>query len=572
MPNVLNASLLMDVVREWEAAPHGRKGLVLARRLPLLGISLGTFHRQRLRVGSPARRKPPKHKGQRRQPDRVEWVKEIMRLKHSPMKGVSRLATWNARDLAVQQGMDAEAGKMSVGVINKIAREEGLVEAPRRGARFEARYPNELHQVDATGSRHFYPYKSKGDDWILRIRPGQLPNKEKLEGLRVWCWGLADDFSGYRAQRYVVAPGEAALDGIEFLRWCWEARADHAPFQGLPQILYMDNGPLAKYTPFRVFCQEVGIDLKTHEPYRPQAKGKVETGNRDLKEQFEGRFLRDPGWKTREILLSELNQELAWFRQQTNATPHRRLPLTKEAAWLRIMLGQGPVRLTPESWEKIFTQHIFRTLDDGACFDLGGEAYQVAGRKIWATRVQVFMSVTGEALVVEDLRDGKRYGAIPFVAPPVGDWKASPKTALELLHEGGQAGQPGAAIPPSRITWRPAADSNVVPLVRPGEERASGFEMPAQAGKPVPPVSLGDLAAGITLIQGRGDGERGGQGEEPIYASDLEWFAAMLVRQARGEVLNPEIAGRMAAMLENSIGVRLLAGDLEKRARLAAVE
>ncbi|MBM4302548.1 MAG: transposase family protein [Deltaproteobacteria bacterium] len=531
--------LFMDVVREWEAAPHGQKGAVLKARLPVLGMSLASFHLKRRMVGSLSRRKPRADKGATKHPERRAWVKEIMSLKHSSIKGVSRLATWNAQGLALEHGLPPEAADMSVGVINKLARQMKLVETPRRSSRFEAPTPNYLHQVDASGSRHFYPYKTVGGEWILRLRPGQLRNKEQLSGLRVWCWGLVDDFSGFRVQRYLVSPGESALDGVDFLRWAWTPNPDHAPFEGLPQHLYMDPGVLAKYGPFKAFCEEVGIDLRTHEPNRPQATGKVETGNKDLKSEFEGRFMRDPGWRTREITLTELNQELAYFRQITNRTGHRRLPMPKESAWLVLNTQGGPVRLTPESWDKIFTQNIHRTLNDAGCFSLGGPVYQVAGRAIWSTRVRVYLSLTSDALVVEDLRDGARYAAGPYVPMVAGDYVGAPKGDLERLLDNPSIMSTGET--PTPPSWKPAADGNLLHLVKGGEVRESSFEMPEIP--PSPPLakgggSLQEMAAGVEIIPG--SGARGQGGEEHLFATPWERYEHLIKQEARGETLTPE--------------------------------
>ena len=549
-----NLKLLHDVVVEWEAAGHGRKGAVLAKRLPLIKMSLATFHRQRRQFGNGKRRKPPAHKGERQQSEMVKWVRIIAGLKYSPHKGVSRLSTKTALAEAIrQEKIPLEAAEMNIYTINRIAREQGLTMAPRRGQRFEAPLPNAIHQVDATGSRHFFPKRTLGGEWILGLRPGQLPNKEKIEGLRVWCWGLVDDFSGFRVQRYFVAPGEAALDGVAFLRWAWEAIADHAPFQGLPHTLYMDNGPLSKYTPFRVFCEEVGVNLRTHEPYRPQATGKVETGWKDMKGEFEGRFLRGPGWRTREITLTELNQELAWFRQETNKTAHRRLPLTKEQAWLRIMLQGGPEPLTDESWERIFTQNIYRTLDDAGCFNLGGEAFQVVGAKVWACRVQVFQQVSGvqagkpapPVLIVEDLRDGQRYEAGPFVPKVAGDYCSSPKTPLERVWEEAEVQRSAGGTPaPTPTTWEPGTADNVVALVKPGEVRESRFEMPPASVPAAAPPTLEELAAGVILIQRSAGGDARTTGtpgatEPRLFATVHARYQFLQEQIVRGGELTP---------------------------------
>jgi len=554
----LDLNLLVDIVREWEAAPHGSKGAVLSRRLPLLGCSPATFHRQRRLLGSGARRKPPAHKGRSKYGNRErQWVEQIMAVKYSPTKGVEPLATWNAKEVALRTGrVPPEARELPVWAINRLAREMGLFPRPRRGSRFEAEGPNVLHQVDATGSRHLFPHRQAGGEWVLKLRPRALPNKEKAEGLRVWCWGLADDFSGFRVMRYCVAPGEAAMDGIEFLRWAWSPEPAHAPFEGLPQSLYMDNGSLAKYLPFRAFCEDTGIRLATHEPYRPQATGKVESGFRELKKEFEGRLMRG-GWQAREITLSELNQELAAFLAEVNGRKHRRLPFTRAEAWQLIMHRGGPVRLTPESWEKIFTQNLERTLDEAGCFSLGGIIYQV--QELWSCRVKVFQSVTGEALVVED-ENGRRFAAEPFVPKLAGEWRGAPKTPLERLLE-----EKAAAIPAAAPTWRGEAD-NVVYLSRPGEVRESAFEMPE---RPAPAErSLEEIAAELEVAEPAA--EMPEAEAEPVFASELERYEYWLIRRLKGEEIPEQVAAWMAEMRATSRAVRLLGEDLERRAKLMA--
>ena len=70
-------------------------------------------------------------------------------------------------------------------------------------------------------------------------------------------------------------------------------------FQGIPTVLYMDNGPLAKSRVFhRVLAEKLGIEIKVHDTPQQggrrrtaaRAKGKVERCFRAVKESFETLF------------------------------------------------------------------------------------------------------------------------------------------------------------------------------------------------------------------------------------------------------------------------------------------
>ena len=69
------------------------------------------------------------------------------------------------------------------------------------------------------------------------------------------------------------------------------------PFQGIPAMLYLDNGPIAKSRVFRRVMDYLGIDVRTHMPQRKdgrkataRAKGKVERPFRTVKEMHETLF------------------------------------------------------------------------------------------------------------------------------------------------------------------------------------------------------------------------------------------------------------------------------------------
>ena len=566
-----NKDLLAEIIGEYEAAPRGEKSAVLAARLPLLGISPGTFFSWRERWGRrDYRRQRRADAGRKEQPERLVWATEIMRLKYSQIKGVRSLTTADALSLAAQWGrVPPEALEVPVGTYNRLAREIGFTQAPRRGRRFEAPYFNYLHQVDASGSEYFYPDRLENGEWILKIRPRPMKNKPTHEGRRrLWYWGLADDFSGCRIARGVVAPGESALDGIEFLKYAWANDPQHAPVRGAPLILYMDNGVLARHQAMQRFAEDCAVEIRTHEPDRGQATGKVETGWKDLWTRFEALFLRLPDWQKREVTLSELNDMLFAHLREVNRRDHRRLKMSKEEAWLASARERGGlVDIEPGAWDKIFRENV-RTLDDAGCFSLHGEIYQV--KEIHACKVVVYQGVTTETVLVEDRRDGRRYYARPWVVPAAGDFRATAHTPLENLLKNDPWKDQRPPLPVF------GADSNVVALpVRPAEVRESRFEMPAggaeQGGHMGPPLqSLEELAAGAELIQGSGVR---GQGSGELYATPLERYTALKIRQARGEGLESgdvEFQGWFETAYADMLA--LVGGDIDRRVRLAAVE
>jgi transposase InsO family protein len=558
--------IMTQAIEAWQHAGHGAKGAVLSQWLPILGISAATFHREKANWGRQQDRKPRYDRGRRRNPERVEWVREIIILKNRPPKGIRSICTEDAQRWAVRLGnVPEDALKMSSAYINYLAREMGWTQQARRENRFEAAYPNQVHQFDASGSEYFYPVKKLGDEWVLKLRRQKMKNKEQPKGLKVWAYGLADDYSGYRLSRYTVAAGEAAEGGIRFLQWAWAVDPEHAPFRGLPEILYLDNGVITKSHAFTDFVKTINVALQTHRPYQSQATGKVENNWRAMWNRFENQFFIDPGWESREITLTELNQELAGFWRSWNQRRHRRESLSREAIWPSIMHQGGPVDIDPAAWARIFRRDT-RTLDAAGCFDWQGVTYQV--KEIHATRVMVYQGLLDGGVLVEDLRDRQRYGAVEFAPKPWGTFIGQKKSELDKLVEADPR-----EILAERPTIFPKDNDNVVHLVRSREVRESSFEMPeGMAGTEARPAgdSLEDLAAGVEVIQGSGDKS---QGPVELYNTPLDRYIALKVRVAQGKRLTVEDVAFMRDFeTEYASMLTLLGSGIDKRVSLAAVE
>ena len=556
--------LLSELMTEWQGAPRGGRGPVLAKHLPALGLSEAGFYRLARRWCGMADNGERRDKGRLMDPRREEWVQAIIQMKHRPPNGVRTLTTEDAQRL-VARGRDAEeAGEIMAipaGSINRIAREMGLVDRPRRENRYQAGRPNHVHQFDASGSEHFFPWRQDNSgEWLLKLRPRKMKNKEKAEHLKVWAYGLCDDFSGVRFSRYTVAAGESALDGIHFLQWAWARLPEHAPFEGLPEILYMDNGPISKLLAFRKFTEAVMVEVQTHEPYRSQATGKVENNWRNAWKRFENLYFADPGWQQRVLSLSELNQEFCNFWRGWNQRVHRSLQVSREGAWLLINRRGGPATVHPAAWEKLATQQE-RTLDASGCFDLDGQTYQV--RELYACRVTVLRGLMDGQVWVKDEVSRQRARAEIFAPAQWGEFRGSPKSELEQLQA-----QDEAVAEAQRPVFFPGGESNVVPLVRAGEVRggeavqSAKFKVQSQG---VQVQSLADLAQGVEVLTPRAE-------EPQDFGSPLERYEFVLGRQFKGKQLTREEIEFLGWFRREYRDMLSLVGsDLEAKVRANAI-
>jgi hypothetical protein len=265
-----------------------------------------------------------------------------------------------------------------------------------------------------------------------------------------------------------------------------------------------------------------------------------------------------------------MNQELCWYlKEHHNRRDHRRLPLSKEEAWLTV---KGVVDIELPAWEHIF-HRAFRTLDAGGCFDFRGEGFKVKGIPYpGGVRVQVYLGVQDGAVLVADPRDGQKYPAAPFAIPPAGEYHIGARTPLEVLQRERAEEKKGTGWKPALpVTFAPGAGGNVVYLVRQAEVRESSFEMPAaQAGKPAPPESLEDLAAGVRMIERIAGGDTCAT-EEPL-APTLDQYTALQIKKAKGEPLSEREAAFLPWFEEACAGLlKDFGADVEMRVRLALV-
>ena len=108
-------------------------------------------------------------------------------------------------------------------------------------------------------------------------------------------YSVVDDRSGLSYQEYHEVYGEDTGAALKFLFNAMSAKntAD-LPFQGIPSMIYMDNGPIGRSRVFQKVMNYLGVEVRTHVPkgkdgrrVTARAKGKVERPFRTVKEMHE---------------------------------------------------------------------------------------------------------------------------------------------------------------------------------------------------------------------------------------------------------------------------------------------
>ena len=70
------------------------------------------------------------------------------------------------------------------------------------------------------------------------------------------CNKAVDDRSGVLYQEYHLSDGENVLMALRFLFNAMSAKSQkHLQFQGIPLMIYLDNGPVAKSLIFQRVCK-----------------------------------------------------------------------------------------------------------------------------------------------------------------------------------------------------------------------------------------------------------------------------------------------------------------------------
>lgn len=298
----------------------------------------------------------------------------------------------------------AAPGLLKRATVDRLLRHMGLDLAratrPVAAVRFQARRSNELWHFDMS------PSDLKHVEAPLWAEQGR--GKPTLT-----LFSVVDDRSGATYQEYRCVYGENAEAALRFLYNAFAAKPEpELPFQGLPTVIYMDNGPVRRAEVFQSVMGSLGVRILSHEPPKDgerrtaaRSKGKVERPFRTVKEVHETLYHFHKPRDEEEANL--------WLRRALvtyNNGDHRSEPHARIEDWLRHLPSCGVRAMC--SWERFCAfarEPERRTVAGDATVSVDGAVYEVEPELAGET-VTLLWGLFDQELFVEHA--GKRFG--PF--------------------------------------------------------------------------------------------------------------------------------------------------------------
>ena len=204
--------------------------------------------------------------------------------------------------------------------------------------RFEAQNSNACWQFDISPS-----------DLKHIAQPAWIDPKRGQPTMMLYS--VVDDRSGMSYQEYRCVYGEDAESALRFMFNAMAPKED-TEFQGIPEMIYLDNGPVAKSLVFQTVMERLGVNWQTHMPagsdgnrVTARSKGKVERPFRTVKEAHETLYhFHKPETE------AEANLWLRNFIGKYNDKPHRREPHSRIEDWVTSLPQSGIREMC--TWER----------------------------------------------------------------------------------------------------------------------------------------------------------------------------------------------------------------------------
>ncbi len=309
--------------------------------------------------------------------------------------------------------------------------------------RFQAEHSNECWQFDLSPSDL---KQIKEPPWL---RPDRAAPTLML-------FSVVDDRSGVAYQEYRCVYGEDVESALRFLFNAMAAKPDF-PFHGIPEMIYMDNGPIAKSHVFQQVMRYLRIEVRTHLPagkdgrrVTARSKGKVERPFRTVKEMHETLYhFHEPSTE------EEANAWLMNFLLRYNAMQHRSEARTRLEDWVESLPSSG-VRAMCE-WERFRTfarEPERRKVGGDARVSADGTSY-VVDPELAGETVVLWWGLFDTELYVE--HGDRRYGPyLPDGGPiPLHRYRAFKKTAVEKQADRVEELAARLGLPRAALSGRP---------------------------------------------------------------------------------------------------------------------
>jgi hypothetical protein len=411
------AEALLDLRRRLSAFPARSQArrTVMQETATLYGISKATLYRalhQQIRPKA-LRRSDSGHPRSVPTADMERYCELIAAIKLRTSNKQGRcLSTGEAIRLLEDEGLNTPDGFVKPA--------KGLLKVPtinRHLKRWGYDRPTLLRQPPAVR----FQAEHSNDCWQFDLSPSDIKHINKPSWVRedggnpqLMLYSAVDDRSGVAYMEYHCVYGEDVEAGLRFLFNAMSAKSlPGLGFQGIPQMIYTDNGPIARSQIFQKVLGYLGVDLRTHIPagkdgkrVTARSKGKVERPFRTVKEMYETLFhFHEP--QTEE----EANAGLRQYLLRYNDMDHRKEPHSRMQDWLGNLPPAGLREMC--TWERFCTfarEPERRKVGGDARVAVDGVAYEVDPELAGET-VVLWWGLFDNELYVEhgDKRSGPYY-------------------------------------------------------------------------------------------------------------------------------------------------------------------
>lgn len=397
------------------------RSLLMAETAALYGVSSDTLYRALRQYSRPkAIHRSDSGTPRKLSPAEMERYCEVIaafKIRTCNKKG-RHVSTVRAIELLEEYGMETPHGfiKPAKGVLTKTTVNRYLkawgydhLSMTRQppAVRFQATHSNECWHFDLS------PSDLKHVKQPLWVEPGR-------GNPLLMLYSVVDDRSGVCYQEYRCVYGEDVEAALRFLFNAMTAKAmDGFPFQGIPQMIYTDNGPIAKSRLFQNVMDCLRIKLATHMPngkdgrrVTARAKGKVERPFRTVKEAHETLYhFHEPDSE------AEANLWLRKYLLHYNDQPHRTDSHSRMEDWRLYLPATGLQEMC--TWERFCNfarEPERRKVGADARVSVEGVAYEVDPDLAGET-VVLWWGLFDNELYVE--KDNQRYGPFHPVDGPI---------------------------------------------------------------------------------------------------------------------------------------------------------
>lgn len=401
---------------------HPERLLLMDSTASLYAVSRSTLYR--LLRGK--RRVKDAHRSDRGKPrvlsaSEIErWCEIVAALKIRTTNKKGRCLS-NARilELLVEHGVETPdglekltPGRLTASTLNRHMRRLGYdhsrISREPPAVRFQAEHANTLWHFDMSPSDL---KELETPPWLDSDRQGSP---------QLMLFSVVDDRSGVCYQEYRCVYGEDVETALRFLFNAMSAKPEQElSFQGIPEAIQLDNGPVGKSAVFRRVMDSLGVEVLLHMPRgsdgrrtTARSKGKVERPFRTIKEAHETLYhFHKPETE------AEANRWLANYIAKYNDREHRQESHSRFEDWLSRLPTTGVRSMC--AWERFCSfarEPERRTVGIDCRLTVAGVAYEL-DPELAGEMVTVWWGLFDQDLFAE--LDDRQFGPFQPVGGPI---------------------------------------------------------------------------------------------------------------------------------------------------------